>query len=54
MDTDRTRARWSRAEFARLPSEGRRRHEVIAGERYVTIGVAELVAASAHTAVTAR
>lgn len=38
MDANRTRARWSWAEFARLPSEGSRRHEVIADELYVTPG----------------
>ena len=44
MDTDRIRAttppRWTWAEFARLPSEGSRRYEVIAGELYVTPGPA--------------
>lgn len=40
MDTNRTRARWTWAEFARLPSEGSRRYEVIADELYVTPGPA--------------
>lgn len=40
MDANRTRVRWSWAEFARLPSEGSRRHEVIADELYVTPGPA--------------
>lgn len=40
MDANRTRARWTWAEFARLPSEGSRRYEVIADELCVTPGPA--------------
>lgn len=40
MDANRTRARWTWAEFARLPSEGSRRYEIIADELYVTPGPA--------------
>lgn len=36
MEANRTRTRWTYAEFARLPSEGAVRHEVIDGELYVT------------------
>jgi len=36
MDANRTRTRWSYAEFARLPSEAGRRHEIIGGELHVT------------------
>jgi len=36
MDAERTRTRWTYAEFARLPSEGSTRYEVIDDELYVT------------------
>lgn len=36
MEAKRTRRRWTYAEFARLPSEGSKRHEIIDGELYVT------------------
>lgn len=38
MEVEGTRRRWTYAEFARLPSEGSTRHEVIAGELVVTPG----------------
>ena len=38
MEANRTRTRWTWAEFARLPSEGSTRHEVIAGNLFVTPG----------------
>jgi len=36
MEAHRTRTRWTYAEFARLPSEGSARHEIIDGELFVT------------------
>jgi Uma2 family endonuclease len=36
MEAHRTSTRWTYAEFARLPSEGGKRHEIIAGELFVT------------------
>ena len=36
MKAERTRTRWTYAEFARLPSEGGTRYEVIDDELYVT------------------
>ncbi|HUF75967.1 MAG TPA: Uma2 family endonuclease [Longimicrobiales bacterium] len=36
MEAERTRTRWTYAEFARLPSEGSTRHEIIDDELYVT------------------
>lgn len=36
MESNRTRSRWTYAEFARLPSEGGTRHEIIDGELVVT------------------
>lgn len=36
MEANRSRMRWTYAEFARLPSEGSTRHEVIDGELAVT------------------
>lgn len=36
MEAHQKRARWTYAEFARLPSDGAERHEVIAGDVYVT------------------
>lgn len=36
MESKRTRQRWTYAEFARLPSEGSKRHEIIDGELFVT------------------
>lgn len=36
MEAERTRTRWTYAEFARLPSEGSTRYEIIADELYVT------------------
>lgn len=36
MEAERTRARWTYAEFARLPSEGSTRYEVMDDELYVT------------------
>jgi Uma2 family endonuclease len=36
MEAHRTRTRWTYAEFARLPSEGGARNEIIAGELVVT------------------
>ena len=36
MEANRTSSRWTYSEFARLPSEGSQRHEVIAGELFVT------------------
>jgi len=36
MEAHRTRTRWTYAEFARLPSEGGSRHEIIAGGLFVT------------------
>jgi Uma2 family endonuclease len=36
METERTRTRWTYAEFARLPSEGSTRYEIIDDELYVT------------------
>ena len=36
MDAERTRTRWTYAEFARLPSEGGTRYEIIDDELYVT------------------
>ena len=36
MEANRTRNRWTYAEFARLPSDGSERHEIIDGELYVT------------------
>ena len=38
MLENRTRRRWTYAEFARLPSEGSTRHEIIDGELVVTPG----------------
>ncbi len=40
MEANRTRTRWTWAEFARLPSEGSCRYEIIADELYVTPGPA--------------
>lgn len=36
MEANRTRHRWTYAEFARLPSEGGTRHEIVGGELVVT------------------
>lgn len=36
MEAHRTRTRWTYAEFARLPSDGGARNEIIAGELFVT------------------
>jgi Uma2 family endonuclease len=36
MEANRSRSRWTYAEFARLPSEGSTRYEVIHGELAVT------------------
>ena len=36
MEAHRTSSRWTYSEFARLPSGGSERHEVIAGELFVT------------------
>lgn len=36
MEANRSRMRWTYAEFARLPSEGSTRYEVIDGELAVT------------------
>jgi Uma2 family endonuclease len=36
MEANRSRPRWTYAEFARLPSEGSTRHEIIDGELAVT------------------
>lgn len=36
MEAHHTRARWTYAEFARLPSEGGARNEIIDGELFVT------------------
>lgn len=36
MEAHRTQSRWTYAEFARLPSEGGTRHEIIGGELFVT------------------
>lgn len=38
MEANRSGTRWTYTEFARLPSEGSTRHEIIGGELYVTPG----------------